>query len=68
MQTDKMDYMLFASGIKSFFSKLHSKNSCVKMSEKTEFRLKIMKFVVNLGKTLFLILRVLTPLGGYPQN
>ena len=48
MQTHKMD---FASVINSFFDKrVIRKNSGIKCATKTEFRLKIKKFVVNLKK------------------
>ena len=64
MQTHKMDHMLFANVIKSFFlQKNFTKNSCrylVKCLTKTVNPLKIMKFVVNFKKNL------LSPVGSNP--
>ena len=66
-----MDYVPFASVIKFFFTKkLHLKNSgwysieCVK---KTEFRLKIMKFVEKL-KNRLLVFASSKPPKGLPLN
>ena len=53
-QTHRMDYMLFASVIRRFFDKRTSQKIVVleKCVTRTEFRLKILKFVVNFKKSV----------------